>query len=132
MYWAVLIELVSYGYLSFRLDSMYVICPLVSRYIDVDRNVSCLDADLLAHDVYEPGSRSLNDIVEEFGDDILTLDNTIDRKKLGSIVFSDSNAMSVSTRIVFDFRLNNLWIRNIYIVDIYTEAGTNRVASCAH
>ena len=71
-------------------------------------NVSCVDADLLAHDVYEPGSQSLKDIVAEFGDDILTTDNAIDRKKLGSIVFSDSNAMSVSPSRVYDFKLNNL------------------------
>jgi dephospho-CoA kinase len=46
--------------------------------------------------VYEPGSQSLKDIVTEFGEDILSADATIDRKKLGAIVFSDSDAMSVS------------------------------------
>lgn len=55
-----------------------------------------LDADLLAHDVYEPGSQSLKDIVSEFGDDILSAEATIDRKKLGAIVFSDNTAMAVS------------------------------------
>ena len=55
-----------------------------------------IDADLLAHDVYEPGSQSLKDIVAAFGDDILSSDATIDRKKLGAIVFSNGNAMSVS------------------------------------
>lgn len=38
----------------------------------------------------------MRDIVAEFGDNILGSDATIDRKKLGAIVFSDSNAMSVS------------------------------------
>ncbi|KAL3769498.1 hypothetical protein ACHAWO_006196 [Cyclotella atomus] len=63
--------------------------------------VGRIDADLLAHDVYEPGSQSLRDIVAEFGDNILGSDATIDRKKLGAIVFSDSNAMSRLEQIVW-------------------------------
>jgi len=56
---------------------------------------------LLAHGVYEPGSQSLKDIVAEFGQDILSNDATIDRKKLGAIVFSDNNAMTVSFTALF-------------------------------
>lgn len=57
--------------------------------------------------MYEPGSQSLKDIVSEFGQDILcetnngTEDAEIDRKKLGSIVFSDNKAMSVSGLYAF-------------------------------
>eukprot|EP00956_Cyclotella_meneghiniana_P002777 scaffold3275_cov70-Cyclotella_meneghiniana.AAC.4 len=69
--------------------------------VDVLGCVDRIDADLLAHDVYEPGSQSLKDIVAEFGDDILTTDNAIDRKKLGSIVFGDSNAMLRLEQIVW-------------------------------
>lgn len=56
-----------------------------------------LDADKLAHVVYEPGSKALEEISKEFGKDILDdSDNTqIDRKKLGAIVFSDAASMSV-------------------------------------
>ena len=56
------------------------------------------DADKLAHVVYEPGSKALEEISKEFGKDILDdADNTqIDRKKLGAIVFSDAASMSVS------------------------------------
>ena len=65
---------------------------------------SVKDADALAHRVYEPGSQSWKDIVLEFGEDILSqtegdTDASIDRKKLGSIVFDDNKAMSVSASI---------------------------------
>eukprot|EP01082_Thalassiosira_pseudonana_P007890 g6325.t1 g6325 contig23:202595-203493(+) len=68
--------------------------------------VARIDADLLAHGVYEPGSQSLKDIVAEFGSDILidssNVDSSeIDRKKLGAIVFSDSKAMSKLEQIVW-------------------------------
>ena len=57
-----------------------------------------IDADKLAHVVYEPGSKALEEIRDEFGKDILDdIDNTqIDRKKLGAIVFNDATSMSVS------------------------------------
>lgn len=68
-------------------------------------NTSVEDADALAHQVYEPGSQSWKDIVSEFGEGILSqanndTDASIDRTKLGSIVFGDNMAMSVSASIM--------------------------------
>ncbi|KAL7552204.1 hypothetical protein ACHAWF_015416 [Thalassiosira exigua] len=67
--------------------------------------VARIDADKLAHVVYEPGSDSLQVIAAEFGDDIIVEDSNgiqqIDRKKLGAIVFSDAGAMSKLERIVW-------------------------------
>jgi dephospho-CoA kinase len=74
--------------------------------------VARIDADKLAHCVYEPGSQSIRDIVEEFGEDILQSSSSnddggsndtaeIDRQKLGAIVFSDPKAMSKLERIVW-------------------------------
>ena len=54
-----------------------------------------LDADTIAHSVYSPGSQAVEDIRAEFGDDIVLEGNVIDRKKLGSIVFANRDAMSV-------------------------------------
>ena len=58
-------------------------------------NISSLDADTIAHSVYSPGSQAVEDIRAEFGDDIVLEGNVIDRKKLGSIVFANRDAMSV-------------------------------------
>lgn len=48
-----------------------------------------LDADRLGHEVYQPGQPAYGDIVDEFGRDVVADDGTIDRKKLGPIVFGD-------------------------------------------
>jgi len=56
------------------------------------RELGCvvLDADVLARDVVAPGEPALAQIVEEFGRDVLQADGTLDRKKLGAIVFGDA------------------------------------------
>ena len=48
-----------------------------------------LDADKIARELVMPGSDMLIQLTAEFGDDILLDDGSLDRKKLGSIVFSD-------------------------------------------
>jgi dephospho-CoA kinase len=48
-----------------------------------------IDADLVARQVVEPGQPAWREIVEEFGRDVLSPDGTLDRKKLGAIVFAD-------------------------------------------
>jgi dephospho-CoA kinase len=49
------------------------------------------DADKLAHLVMEPGREAYLDIVGEFGERILATDGSIDRQKLGPIVFADES-----------------------------------------
>jgi dephospho-CoA kinase len=49
-----------------------------------------LDADLLGHQLIKPGQPAYEDVVREFGKEILREDGSVDRKKLGSIVFADS------------------------------------------
>jgi dephospho-CoA kinase len=48
-----------------------------------------LDADVLAREVVEPGQPALAAIVREFGSEVLQPDGTLDRKRLGGIVFAD-------------------------------------------
>lgn len=52
-----------------------------------------IDCDKIAHDNMLKGGVAYNDIVEEFGKDILFADGEIDRKRLGGIVFNDSKAL---------------------------------------
>jgi dephospho-CoA kinase len=49
-------------------------------------------ADLVGHEVYRPGTAVWDEVVAAFGRDVLTTDQEIDRRKLGSIVFSDPEA----------------------------------------
>ena len=48
-----------------------------------------IDSDSIAREVVEPGTTGWQSVVAEFGQDILSPDGTIDRAKLGSIIFSD-------------------------------------------
>lgn len=48
-----------------------------------------IQADLVAHELMEPGQESYRDIVAAFGTGILASDGRIDRKVLGSLVFGD-------------------------------------------
>ncbi|MBI5815248.1 MAG: dephospho-CoA kinase [Nitrospinae bacterium] len=51
---------------------------------------ACLiDCDALAREVVAPGTPGLASTVEKFGKDILLTDGSLDRKKLGAIVFTD-------------------------------------------
>ena len=52
-----------------------------------------INADLLGHDAYLPGTIGFEEVVTEFGHEIVGSDGQIDRKKLGPIVFSDSSKM---------------------------------------
>jgi phosphopantetheine adenylyltransferase/dephospho-CoA kinase len=47
-----------------------------------------LNADLVGHEVYQPGMPAWGDLVDAFGEEIVAEDGTIDRKKLGAIVFA--------------------------------------------
>ena len=49
-----------------------------------------LDADDIAREVVAPGSEALKRVVERFGPEILQNDGTLDRAKLGAIVFADA------------------------------------------
>jgi dephospho-CoA kinase len=59
-----------------------------------------IDADKVGHTIYEPGGPAYPDMLAAFGDGILAPDRTIDRKKLGPIVFADPAALKRLNGIV--------------------------------
>lgn len=63
----------------------------VSRFFE-ELGVPVVDADRLAREVVAPGSEGLAAVVSTFGEGVLTPDGTLDRKKLGALVFSDEDA----------------------------------------
>ena len=82
-----------------------------------------INADLLGHDAYLPGTIGFEEVVTEFGQEIVGSDGQIDRKKLGPIVFSDSSKMD---------RLNEIMhplIRDLIEERLVTlESNQNKVA----
>jgi len=56
------------------------------------RGVTWLDADSLAHGVEAAGTEATTAIAARFGADVLAADGSVDRAKLGPIVFADPAA----------------------------------------
>jgi len=59
-----------------------------------------IDADKVGHAIYEPDGPAYADMIAAFGEGILAPDRTIDRKKLGPIVFADPSALKRLNSIV--------------------------------
>jgi dephospho-CoA kinase len=62
-----------------------------SYVVSVLDELGCVtfDADRVAHSVMGSGRPAYEDIVREFGEGVLAPDGSIDRRKLGAIVFAD-------------------------------------------
>jgi dephospho-CoA kinase len=61
-----------------------------------------IDADKVAHTTYAPdGGAAYDAVIAAFGMEIVAPDRTIDRKKLGAIVFGNSDRLSKLTSIVW-------------------------------
>jgi dephospho-CoA kinase len=63
------------------------------------RGATVIDADELAREAVRPGEPTLDRVVERFGEDILSPDGSLDRGRLGAIVFADAVARHDLERI---------------------------------
>ena len=59
-----------------------------------------IDADRLAREALEPGTRGFAAVVSRFGADVVRADGSLDRQALGRIVFSDARARADLEAIV--------------------------------
>ena len=59
-----------------------------------DLGAYVIDADLIAHEVMEPGQPAYAGVVAAFGSDIAPDGGPIDRRRLGQIVFADPDALA--------------------------------------
>src|SRR4029077_16415513 len=89
--------------------------------------VPCLDADELAHGVTAAGTEGTAAIAARFGADVLAADGSVDRKKLGPIVFRDPAARreleaivhpAVHRAIAMGVRASELMGDALVIIDI--------------
>jgi len=64
-----------------------------------EAGIPVLDADRVSREVTSPGGRAFDAVVRSFGGGILRDDGSIDRKRLGEIVFSDTGARERLERI---------------------------------
>ncbi|CAL9311052.1 dephospho-CoA kinase [Streptomyces sp. R02] len=71
----------------------------VSRLL-VECGAVLVDADRIAREVVEPGTPGLAAVVQAFGEEILAEDGSLDRPRLGALVFGDPEKLATLNSIV--------------------------------
>jgi dephospho-CoA kinase len=72
----------------------------VSKLLSSRHGIPIIDADVIARQVVEAGTPALSQIVSAFGVDILTEVGTLNRQKLGQIIFNDPDKRKILNKIV--------------------------------
>ncbi len=65
------------------------------------RGARVVDADRVAHETYQPGEAGHTALVAAFGEALLAADGTIDRRRLGEVVFGHPERLQQLTSIVW-------------------------------
>ncbi|KRV49223.1 dephospho-CoA kinase [Wenjunlia vitaminophila] len=71
----------------------------VSRLL-VSYGAILIDSDVIAREVVAPGTEGLSEVVAEFGEQVLLPDGSLDRPRLGSVVFADPDRLAALNAIV--------------------------------
>lgn len=73
-----------------------------STVSDLFQEIGCavIDADIVARQVVEPGSTGFNLLIKAFGNEIISQDKILDRKKLRTIVFNDNALLTQLNEIL--------------------------------
>lgn len=89
----------------------------VSKMLE-EMGLPIIDADLVARQVVQPGTDTLKKIEALFGDEIIQPDGTMDREKVGALIFSDPLARKQLNDIIHPaIREEMLRQRNAYIAE---------------
>jgi len=89
-------------------------------------DLGCLliQADELGHQVLEPGGEAFDGVIREFGPEIVRADGTIDRPKLATLVFHDSQRLAALNALVHP----PVWARERRLLDAYAAAHPHGIA----
>ena len=84
-----------------------------------EKGASVIDADILGHQAYKPGTDAFNTVIKTFGKDILNDEGTIDRRILGGKVFGQPKELKKLTDIVWpeirrlaELEIDEITVRN--------------------
>lgn len=64
-----------------------------------EQGIPVLDGDVIAREIVEPGQPAYYEIIEGLGETVLQPGGGLDRKKIGAIVFSDPQKLSLLNQI---------------------------------
>lgn len=79
------------------------------------KGATVFSADSLARDVVSPGSPGLQQVIAHFGNEYLAADGSLDRKKLGKLVFSDETKREELNAILHPL------IREQYLTQLFSH-----------
>lgn len=80
------------------------------------KGAAVIDSDALAHRTLEPGTPTYAQVVETFGKDILNTDATVDRHRLGEIVFGNAERRQALNSIVHP-AVQQMWKQELAALD---------------
>jgi dephospho-CoA kinase len=85
--------------------------------VSVLRELGCqvIDADLLAHQAIEPGKPAYQEIIREFGQEVVAESGEIDRARLGAMVFAEPGLRAKLNGIVHPrvFEAQAKWLAEV-------------------
>jgi dephospho-CoA kinase len=88
-----------------------------------DLGATVIHADTVGHDVYRPRTEGWQQVTRAFGTAVLAADGTIDRRKLGAIVFANPQARERLNAIVHPLIAEEIRRQ----IEAYRAAGTTCV-----
>src|SRR5512139_559545 len=71
-----------------------------ARRVFAELGAHAIDADEIAHDLLSPMGEVYRQVIRNFGEGIVNEDGTIDRRRLGSIVFGDCEKRQLLNSLV--------------------------------
>lgn len=83
-----------------------------------------VDCDVIARQVVEKGQPALTEIAEVFGKEMLLPDGSLDRKKMGALVFSNKGELDklngITHRYIFDEmrRIMSVSLSDVVVLDV--------------
>ena len=96
---------------------------LVSSWLREQEDCRVIDGDLLSRELTAPGGAALPDLRIRFGAEVFTADGRLNRRALGSLVFSDPEARADLDRLMAPF-LRDLTLQRL------SEARAEGIALC--
>jgi dephospho-CoA kinase len=74
--------------------------------------VSVVDTDRIAREVVAPGQPALGEVLDSFGEDLRLADGSLDRARLGRVVFADAEARRRLEGILHP-RIREVWMAQL-------------------
>jgi len=93
----------------------------ICEILQIKYNVTVINADKLTKKLAKKGTEYLNDIVKEFGEQILLEDGELNRPKLADIIYSDEEKREILNTYTFKYIQKEIQMK------IKEKANTNEV-----